>query len=79
MRDNSGNGKADNNNLDPTLDEHAEGKGPAQRSARMTEGSAFDIGNNVETKGQDPSPGNRARGETSDKEAAAIDDDYDND
>jgi hypothetical protein len=30
MQDNSGAGKAKNNNHDPTLKEHAGGKGPAQ-------------------------------------------------
>lgn len=79
MREHSGHDKGNNNNLDPTLDEHAGGKGPAQRSAQMTEGPAFDIGGNVKLQGQDPSPDDRARGETSDKDAAApIDIDYDN-
>ncbi len=35
MRRNSGSGEAENNNLDPTLDEHEGEKGPAQRSALL--------------------------------------------
>lgn len=72
MRDNSGGGKAQNNMRDPTVGEHAGGKGPAQRSAQMQEGGApFDIGGNVKERGEDPSPNDRVRGETSSKEPAA--------
>jgi hypothetical protein len=35
MRRNSGGGDAENNNLDPTLDEQTGSKGPAQRSATL--------------------------------------------
>lgn len=34
MRRNSGKGEAENNNLDPTLDEHRGHKGPAQTVLR---------------------------------------------
>ncbi len=34
MRRNSGKGEAENNNLDPTLDEHQGRKGPAQTALR---------------------------------------------
>lgn len=68
---NSGSGKGTNNNLDPTLKEHEGKKGPAQRSAQMTEGPPFDIAGNARLKGEDPSPDDRARGETSSKEPAA--------
>jgi hypothetical protein len=62
MRDNSGKGKGENNLRDPTLREH-EGKGhhepqPAPRDEAQ-------IGGNVRPRGEDPSPDNRKRGETS--------------
>jgi hypothetical protein len=64
MRDNSGQGESKNNNHDPTLKE-LEGKdGPAQQSADMP-AESFDIAGNAKQKGEQPSPGNRARGETS--------------
>ena len=37
---------------------------------RDAEGREFDAAGNVKAKGQDPSPDDRERGETSDKEAA---------
>ena len=37
MKDNSGAGKAKNNNHDPTLKEHAGGKGPAQTALKDRE------------------------------------------
>ena len=75
MKDNSGSGKGKNNERDPTLEEHAaRGKGPAQRSAMFDQQAPGDIAGNVRAKGEDPSPDDRARGETSSKEAAAATD-----
>jgi hypothetical protein len=71
MKDNSGSGKAKNNNHDVTLDEHAGGKGPAQRSAMLDQQAPGDIAGNVRLKGEDPSPDDRDRGETSSKDRAA--------
>jgi len=71
MKDNSGSGKGKNNNLDPTLSEHAGRKGPAQRSALLDQQAPGDIAGNVRLKGEDPSPDDRARGETSSKDPAA--------
>lgn len=72
MRDDSGSGKSKNNMRDPTMRDHEGGKGPAQKSAGMQEGGApFDIAGNVKERGEDPSPDDRARGETSGKEPAA--------
>ncbi len=54
--------------------DHEGGKGPAQQSAGMVRGengAAFDIAGNVTEHGEDPSPGDRARGETSRKEPAS--------
>ncbi|MFN3726209.1 MAG: hypothetical protein ACK4SZ_07885 [Allosphingosinicella sp.] len=66
MRDNSGQGESKNNMRDPTMRDHEGGKGPALQSATMQErGSAFDITGNAKERGEDPSPGNRDRGETS--------------
>lgn len=64
MRDNSGGGKSQNNNDDPTMKDLEGQKGPAQQSAGLTEGGAdFDIAGNASVRGEKPSPGNRARGE----------------
>ena len=40
------------------------------RPGKMRDDGEYDIAGNVTEKGQDPSPDNRARGETSDKEPA---------
>jgi hypothetical protein len=66
-RENSGSGKGKNNERDPTLDEHAaaDRKGPAQRSALLDDQDPPDITGNAQLKGEDPSPGDRTRGETS--------------
>ncbi len=72
MRDNSANAKAKNNMRDPTVRDPEGGEGPAQQSGRMQEGgSAFDIAGNALERGEKPSPGNRARGETSSADPAA--------
>lgn len=57
MKDNSGSGKAKNNNHDVTLDEH---EGPP----RDPKDSAFDIGGDTTVRGETPSPSGRGRGET---------------
>jgi hypothetical protein len=63
MRDNSGGGKASNNNHDPTLKEHAaEG---SHHAARPVPGDAAQIGGNAGVVGETRSPGARGRGETS--------------
>jgi hypothetical protein len=72
MRENSGSGKGKNNERDPTLEEHAgTGKGPAQRSAILDQQPPDDIAGNVRLKGEDPSPDDRERGETSSKDPVA--------
>ena len=75
MRDNSGNAKGKNNMRDPTVRDHEGSKGPAQQSATMQEGgSAFDIAGNARVRGEDPSPDDRPRGETSSADPApAVD------
>jgi hypothetical protein len=70
MRDNSGSGKSKNNNHDPTLEEHRGQGGPGARGGDFTEGAPFDIAGNARVRGEDPSPDDRARGETSSKEPA---------
>ena len=76
MRDNSGNGKAENNMRDPTTRDLEGKEGPAQQSATMQGGSAFDIAGNARERGEKPSPANRARGEgASTDPALAIDND----
>jgi hypothetical protein len=63
MRDNSGKGDAENNLRDPTLKEHAaEG---AHRQPEPQPGEDAKIGGNVRAAGEDPSPDDRRRGETS--------------
>lgn len=62
MRDNSGSGKAKNNNRDPTLKEHeAEG---GHKPVRQPSGEEASIGGNVRRRGEDPSPDDRKRSET---------------
>ena len=69
MRENSGKGESTNNNLDPTLKEHeAEG---GHRPPSATPGEEAVIGANARRRGEDPSPGDRERGETSVADAAA--------
>src|SRR3546814_7742204 len=61
MRDNSGSGKAKNNNRDPTLKEHeAEG---GHKPVRQPSGEEASIGGNVRRRGEDPSQmtGNAAK------------------
>lgn len=63
MRDNSGSGKSKNNLRDPTLKEHeTEGR---HRAPQPTPGDEATIGANAHQRGEDPSPGDRERGETS--------------
>lgn len=72
MRDNSGNGKSQNNNRNPTLDEHQEAGG--HRPARTPDGEKAAIGGNARQRGEDPSPDDRRRGETAiNDRAAAVD------
>lgn len=61
MKEHSGNGKSNNNNLDPTLDEHAAASGVL----RDPKDDNFDIGGNVNAVGGKASPSGRGRGETS--------------
>ena len=42
------------------------------RPNKKREDGAFDIASNVEERGEDSSPDDRTRGETSDKESAAT-------
>ena len=72
MRTNSGSGKSKNNLHDPTLKEH-EAQG-GYRAPHPVPGDEAAIGGNARRRGEDPSPDDRARGETSvaDK-APAID------
>ena len=71
MRDNSADAKAKNNMRDPTVRDHEGSTGPAQQSSKMQEGGAdFDIPGNVKERGEDPSPDDRDRGETSSKDRA---------
>ncbi len=69
MRENSGKGKSTNNNLDPTLKEH-EAEGGHRPPAKAPAGEAV-IGANAKQRGEDPSPDDRERGETSIADAAA--------
>lgn len=62
MRDNSGSGKSNNNNRNPTLDEHQQAGG--HRPAHPPDGGKATIGGNARQRGEDPSPDNRLRGET---------------
>lgn len=63
MRTNSGSGKSKNNLHDPTLKElDAQG---GRRPARAVPAEEAAIGGNARRRGEDPSPDNRARGETS--------------
>lgn len=63
MRSNSGGGKGNNNNLDPTLRDHEGKSGPAQTSATAGQEPRDPTGN-ARRRGEDPSPDDRARGET---------------
>jgi hypothetical protein len=74
MRDNSGKGDAENNLRDPTLKEHAaEG---AHRQPEPEPGEEAKIGGNARAAGEDPSPDDRARGETSRADTAPPADPY---
>jgi hypothetical protein len=65
MRDNSGSGKGKNNMRDPTMRDHEGENRTGQNEGRdLTEGSAFNIGDNARDGGEKRSPGDRARGET---------------
>ena len=69
MRDNSGMGKSSNNLRDPTLKEHAtEGR---HRAPTPVPGDEAEIGGHARQRGEDPSPGDRKRGETSIADGAA--------
>jgi hypothetical protein len=71
MRENSGQGDAQNNLRDPTLKEHeAEG---GHKAPQPQPGDAAVIGANAHERGEDPSPDNRERGETSVADAAPVD------
>lgn len=63
MRENSGEGDAQNNLRDPTLKEHeAEG---GRHPPIPTPADEVEIGSNARERGEDPWPDNRERGETS--------------
>jgi hypothetical protein len=63
MRENSGQGDAENNLRDPTLKEHeAEGR---YRAPRPASGDEAVIGGNARERGEKPSPSDRERGERS--------------
>ena len=63
MRDNSGQGKSKNNLRDPTLKEHEKADG--HQPAAAVPGEAAAIDRNARERGEDPSPDDRERGETS--------------
>jgi hypothetical protein len=68
MRENSGQGEAQNNLRDPTLKEHeAEG---GRKAPQPEPGDEAVIGANARRLGEDPSPDDRERGETSVADAA---------
>jgi hypothetical protein len=69
MRENSGSGKSTNNLRDPTLKDH-EAKG-GHRPAQPVPGEDAIIGRDARQRGEDPSPDDRARGETSIADQAA--------
>jgi hypothetical protein len=74
MRDNSGQGDAENNLRDPTMKEHeAEG---THRQPVPKPGEEAEIGGNARAAGEDPSPDDRARGETSRADNAPPADPY---
>lgn len=58
MKENSGLGKAKNNNRDVTLDEH-------DGVLDETKNDDFDIAGNATVRGEKTSPSSRGRGETS--------------
>lgn len=63
MRDNSGMGKSSDNLRDPTLrDQATEGR---HRAPTPVPGDEAEIGGNARLRGEDPSPDDRKRGETS--------------
>ena len=68
MAETSKPGKGLHHERDDSRDGSEERKGAAQRSAMFDQQSPDEIAGNVRTKGQDPSPDDRARGETSDKD-----------
>lgn len=74
MRDNSGKGDAENNLRDPTLKEH-ESRGGHRQPAPVP-GTEAQIGGNASAAGEDPSPDDRARGETSRTDNAPPADPY---
>ncbi|WP_343519993.1 hypothetical protein [Sphingomonas sp.] len=69
MRDNSGQGKSNNNLHDPTLKEHEAEAG--HRAPLPQPGEDAKIAGNASERGEDPSPDDRERGETSDADHAA--------
>jgi|GEM_PF-6165141 hypothetical protein len=74
MRDNSGQVDGENNLRGPTLKEHeAEG---AHRQPAPELGEEAEIGGNTRAAGEDPSPDDRARGETSRADKAPPADPY---
>ena len=65
MRDNSGSGKGKNNMRDPTMRElEGDGRKGENEGRDLTEGSAFNIGDNARDRDEKSSPSDRVRGET---------------
>jgi len=65
MRDNSGSGKGKDNMRDPTMRDHEGDDRKAENEGRdLTQGSAFDIGDNARDRDEKNSTSDRARGET---------------
>jgi len=65
MPDNSGSGKGKNNMRDPTMrDYEGEGRKGENEGRNLTEGSAFNIGDNARERDEKNSPSDRTRGET---------------
>src|SRR3546814_12471634 len=62
MRENIGQGDAENNLRDPTVREHEAERG--QRVSNPKPGDKAEIGGDARAVGEDPSPDHRARGET---------------
>ena len=65
MRENSGKGEATHNNLNPTLEEHKQDKAKQPQNLDLDPNPEENIVGNAKKRGEDPSPDDRGRGETS--------------
>jgi len=72
MRDNSGSGKGKDNMRDPTMRDHEGDDRKAENEGRdLTQGSAFNIGENARALDEKISPSDRARGEAASSDPKA--------